>query len=332
MNLKAVGITEEMITPGHANQILEWDPAIGEPVAGEPLRWKVKRDVAAKSEIFIREKQSQEEAAKLNVWVVWATLAENYPKVPEGDFVSGVGGALWKIPDNGWRFKFVISPNEIIYESDLEVPNLEGANRTPTPGNGKISTAEPTPDELPVMYADTAGLKWDVSRRVSSEVKNPDRISFVKWQPLMRPKLLFDGYEESFTRDDFPTDPAEANDDPFAVSDEDSNPYYSPSVPNRPISLIHERGEVTSTDAPQTGVTAFSIPNPPKGFSFENYTNFQEFVRLEIAGDIHDKKVPAWFRISEYVNWHFVAKMSYDHDTLEYRNDGCATGLGHVHP
>jgi hypothetical protein len=51
VELKAVGVTAQQITPGHANQIVEWDTAAGEAVRGEPLKWRVKRDAANKQEV-----------------------------------------------------------------------------------------------------------------------------------------------------------------------------------------------------------------------------------------------------------------------------------------
>ena len=82
LKLKALGLEPAWITAGDPNQLVEWATGVGMAADSDVLKWKVDRVSAGQIVARIRtiEKYSSEEAAKLNVWVTWATpFAQNNP-------------------------------------------------------------------------------------------------------------------------------------------------------------------------------------------------------------------------------------------------------------
>ncbi|MEO5715938.1 MAG: hypothetical protein ABIT37_20835, partial [Luteolibacter sp.] len=272
--LKAAGITAEQITDGNANQLYEWDTAAGEAVPNEPLKWRVKRDATAKSEVKIKVKQDGAVAAQMDVWVVWATCT---PTNGVANFNRYTGYGRYEVLPNDqswWRFKFKIEPTSICNPATPDRPDLTGANKKQPPGFGNTYTVDPT-----VGPSDTATAKWDVSRQYKTTIHNPNSIP--------QNDLLVGGLVQAWVvnqpkSDDtpvsFPVSDVEGNDDPLKPPgiDEDTNPY---KVLGGGSVLNHNVGELSSIDAP--GIPAVDW------WGTANMTiavehNFREFARLEL--------------------------------------------------
>lgn len=301
VNLKVQGLEEAWITAGNPNQLVEWVPGVGESDSGTPpdvLKWRVKRDAAEKNPVKIRtiEKYGHEEAAKLNVWVVWADLKSTtaYENVGFnlGETASSYSGNPFS--EGGWRFVFSIKPTSITSATD-DRPALDGNKQTPVPGASNPYFANSG------WIADSAAKKWDVSRQLENTILNLNLI----------PKANFPDhaiYANQPKKKDvpvpYPSNAAEGNDDPLALVDENDDPYNA----NTANGLTHDVGELASYDNPN-----FSIPNSAgvSGSAFTNLANFREFARLEIASSSPASGATTWFRISNYKEWHHVLAAIY---------------------
>ncbi|MEM0965542.1 MAG: hypothetical protein AAGJ81_05280, partial [Verrucomicrobiota bacterium] len=295
--LKATkGITADMITPGHAKQILEWEG--GEEVPGEPLKRRVKRDEAGKTEVRIKVKQSGGVAAEVYVWTVWANgqkvadhpiRTRSVPDIITGDFTVGPGVEVF----GGYDFNFSIIPKTIITHSDDERPDLSGENthngtEIEPPGTG-------TEHFIKGMIApleNGVSLKWDVSRRARVKILNPHRYPVERLDII--PGFLWDNQPiEEDIPVTFPDDERVGNDD-GDTGDEDNNPYQST---DRSM-LAHGIGEISSFDIP---VNPFRNSTGSDGDTFEIRYHFGEFSRLLIGSD--------WYRISDYLDWRIHFKI-----------------------
>jgi hypothetical protein len=75
------------------------------------------------------------------------------------------------------------------------------------------------------------------------------------------------------------SNPAEGNDDPISVPDENANPYQACTDRG----LVHAIGEISSADGPRFLITnAVGV----EGATFGNIANFWEFARLEITASV----------------------------------------------
>jgi len=135
---KAKGVSASLF-----DKLFEWGPE-GEALAGEPLKRKVSREVAAKTALTIKKKGTTQEAAKMNVWVVWATSgirnvpAMEYYNRTNRTLVDGTSGNTANIiagamAEERLVFGFTIYPSGICDVSQ-DIPNLTGPNEVAPPG------------------------------------------------------------------------------------------------------------------------------------------------------------------------------------------------------
>ncbi len=318
VNLEASHLEEAWITPGDPNQLVEWDPSVGESNGGV-MKWKVKRDAHGKFSAKIRTIASygSEEAARLNVWVMWAEISSVTAYENVGFYVESTAsiyrGNLFS--ERAWRFVFSIKPNAITSATE-DRPDLSGANQTPVPGHGKPHFSNPT------EIGDTAALKWDMSRQVENIILNPNLI----------PKNQFPNHpvfaNQPKAKDvvaSYPNNAAEGNDDPVSIGDENTNPYQACTD----LGLVHAVGEISSFDGP-----AFAIANSAgvAGATFANIANFREFARLEISAGGTASGATTWFRISDYKTWHHALGATYGSSdggtSYTWQNSGSSSGEG----
>ncbi len=317
VKLKVKGLDEAAwITTGNSNQLVEWVPATSQEAGDDSTKWKVQRNVTPdKYPVKIRTiaKYGNEEAAKLNVWVVWAEIASTTPyenvgfdKLPTS---SRYGGNPFR--EHTWRFVFAIKPVALTSSTD-DRPDLSGNKRTPVPGDGKAYFFDSS------IMGDSARKKWDVSRQVENIILNPDLIPKAKFpnEPIYK--------NQPKTRDvvePYPPSAAEGNDDPAEKDDENDDPYNATTSQG----LTHAIGELSSADGP-----IFVIPNSAgvPAASFVNAANFREFVRLEISEGTPATGSTTWFRISDYKPWHHILASIYgstDEGTTYFWGDSGST-------
>jgi len=300
--LTATGIAAEQITPGNANQLFAWDATVGEAVAGNPMKWRVRRDIAAKYPVKIKKIQDGSISSQMVVWVVWsdvtASPAEGYQFQSKTNPTGEIYGWAYSsslLPVKYWRFQFTIAPADIaLSANNADIPNLMGGRITKPPGADIPYYANA---ELP---SDHAEFKWDVSRQVEVTVLNPDMILKNKFPQTTIFANQTKAYDVSIH---FPDNPVQGNDDPGAptLRDEDDNPYAQfSSYPN----LAHEPGQLSSSDRPEF---TFLNSTGQNGASLAVIFNFREFARLNIAGVGTEQTTgKGWYRISDYELWHYV--------------------------
>ncbi|MEI6607875.1 MAG: hypothetical protein WCP35_21445 [Verrucomicrobiota bacterium] len=316
--LKATGVTAEQITPAHPNQIVEWDG--GEAVPNEPLKRRVKRDTAAKSEVRIKLKQGGAVASEMYVWIVWADVTTTKGVA---NFRNAADGAYYEIstrPDEAWRFVFKIQPTSILDTTTLDRPKLSRANSKPPPGAGNPYTIRPS------EVADSATRQWDVSRQYKVTIRNPGGIpkADLEWGHHVPAAWTANQPSAADTPVTYPSSDVEGNDDPLDCIDEDAEPY----APSQLLNLNHQTGELSSTDAPNTHV------QDNWGAANRTYAaeiNFIEFARLEIW-DGERAAGQFWFRISNQIEWHHYLDATFDSVTSKWKNAASSSGTGHPKP
>jgi hypothetical protein len=273
------------------NDYFQWDCDGGQQGA-DSLSWKVSRSTAAVTKVRIKAKKTKVVVSEMHVWVVWCdppTITD--ASATFGDWYHNVLGAFMKVGKKyycttNWKFKYVIKPAMIITAD--ERPDLEGGPKEDPPGYTKPYLAEP--DTEP----DTANSKWDVSRQVKLTIRNPNSISEASLRFACQGSM-FDGQPLALKVHDYPSNPAEGNDDP-----DDSTEASDPYNPSTTEHLEHGVGEMTSVDAPKfLEVDAWTTP----GGSLDIEANFREFCRLEITDGARSTGT-FWFRISDYTPWH----------------------------
>jgi hypothetical protein len=125
------------------------DPTKGEAVPGEPLKWRVKRDVARRNTIRILTQDGNKEVAKLNVWVVSGTIED--PSISQQPTL--LEGGLGKVIQSTLLFTMRINPSTVI--TDPERPKLQEA----AAGPGGVTACG---KDLRMG----ANMRWDISRQV----------------------------------------------------------------------------------------------------------------------------------------------------------------------
>ncbi len=330
--LKAVGFTAEEITEGDPRQVVKWEG--GEAVENEPLKRKVPRASTGPTEVKIKTSADDEVLTQTDVWVVWCDSptvtvgTASFAQVTDPKYVGGVLvtneniGAAYS-STAFWTFKFVIKPYSICNPNVVERPDLSGPKQNPVPGAGNDYSFNPS------LKADSATLKWDVSRQVKVSVRNPNSIGKAALENSFPTAFCVNQPTANDSPVNFPssTSPAEGNDDPdLSPVDEDTNPYQA--VPSG--NLQHGVGELISIDAPRFyAEKAWGAA----GYHWGAEDNFREFCRLEIT-DGERLTGTFWFRISDYFDWHFYLSTDFDGIPREWR-DGAPpsqTDAGHPTP
>ena len=309
-----VELTAGAITLAKFDQLFEWDCEGGQQ-GSDSRFWKVSRSTPAVTKLKIKTKKTKVVVSEMHVWVVWCDA----PTITDasatfGDWYYGIMGKVGKEYrcTANWKFKYVIKPAEIITAD--ERPDLEGNRRIKPPGYSKPYLA--APDTEP----DTASFKWDVSRQVKITIRNPNGISEANLRSTFTGSM-FTGQPAALKVHDFPSDPAEGNDDP-ADGTEDSNPYEASTSQD----LEHAKGEMASLDSPAFQ-EADSWTSP--GGSFDLEANFREFCRLEITDGARSTGT-TWFRISDYTTWHHY--LNSIRGTSEWEDTSSMNGRSHPIP
>ena len=291
VNLKVEGLDDEAwITAEDPNQLVEWVPSTGQEAGADVTKWKVTRATADKYPVKIRTiaKYSNEEAAKLNVWVVWvAGSALSIPPltVTETAAVTQIKGDF----DYTWS----IEPVEIT--SEIDIPDLTGANGVPPPNPEKLHIATNEP------LSSGADSKWDCSRQVRVKILNPSL--FTKIQLPATDGALYDNQPlATEVREDYPSGPVLEGNDDSSTAEESNDPYIEDAL-----------GKLGASDTPGLPMLGTTGVN---GDTFEQRNHFKEFVRLEIANK--------WYRVADPVAWkvHIKFKKQSNSGTLMWMNDG----------
>jgi Bacterial TSP3 repeat len=299
--LKATGITAAQITPGGADQVLEWEGGLEVPA--QPLKRWVKRDTAAKTVVKIKAKDGGAIAVEMNVWVVWADCTTTPGSAHFNRFPGLARYEVFPQERDGWRFKFKITPASICDPNTPERPDLSGDSRKPVPGRSKIYTTNSSLGDC-----DTAKLKWDLSRQFKYIIRNPNGISRGNLYSSGLPPAWIVNQPVAFDNPiSFPLLDIEGNDDPLndPLIDEDANPYQEKHGGSP---LNHAIGEITSFDAPGAFAADFY---GRAGFIFSQDYNFREFARFELW-DGKREGGQFWFRISKQIEWHHYFNTTFD--------------------
>jgi hypothetical protein len=291
-------------------RLLQWEG--GEDVPGEPLKRRISRNAALKTELRILSKTNNVEVAKVNVWIVSATGAIINDRMPTTRFnhdaavpaIDGTQGAGASITlDQFYRFRFSIQPGSIT-DGTADVPNLTGGKDSN--GDNQLGDRSSTSG---VPLANGAAARWDVSRRVQYHLLNPNLIPYGKMAAGFG--LLYQGEPQfDLVTVNFPASWVIGNDD-TGVQDEDNNPY---AISDR-VEREHSIGEISSLDGPN-----LRIPDSggQEGFTFQEQDLFQEFARVQIGG--------TWYLIAEPVSWHVTMKVVYH--SGQWNDNGSETGSG----
>ncbi len=289
-----------------------------------------------KTVVRIKKKDGGEVADTMNVWVVWCDITEQVgaPQFFDlenggGQYIASVAGiarhpAIANDPTKRWRFTFAIAPREII-TSD-EKPDLDGERESPVPSEGDPDDLEGETElyhiSYPNAFAGSAENKWDVTRSMQITLSNPDLIPEGTLNSDPSYGNLFKNQGPPKAIDEvvsFPTKPAQGNDDAL-TDDEDTNPYDASADPF----LQHAIGEMTSIDRPWL---TFDKNWSAEGDEFGETVLFREFARLEIWDG--EREGTTWFRISDFHEWHFLAKAKFENPPNRWEDDGTSTGNGH---
>jgi Bacterial TSP3 repeat len=190
VKLEAKGLEDAWITPGDSNQLVEWDPRVGE-TDGSVKKWKVKRDANGNFPVKIRTiaKYGHEEVMKRNVWVTWANIAteDNTPKTLPATSDATELKLIGKI-----RYRYTCEPAEM-FDLTTDVPYLSEPFSVPPPGVHPWSGNS---------LAGGAGIRYDASRQF--------RVVSKSNVPAVQSSLLI-GHPDVL---DYPVDLIEGNDDP----------------------------------------------------------------------------------------------------------------------
>ncbi len=251
VKLEAKGLQDAWLTPGDPNQLVEWDPGVGES-NGDIRKWKVKRDATGKYPVKIRTiaKYGNEEAVKRNVWVTWADLAlqDNTPNLqPSSD-----DGILFTL-NAKILYRYTCLP-ESMFDLSQDIPNFNLAPDPPAPGGNYA-----WPPNKPL--AGGAAIRYDATRQVRVTMKSSDSVvlDYVHTQNPGYPDIP-----------NYPSSIAEGNDDPtmegetipYAVGTGTAAVMRDLDYPH--FSLIHTDG----------------LPNS----TFLLQSQFRQYARVQIAG------------------------------------------------
>jgi hypothetical protein len=227
VKLKAKGLEDAWLTPGDPNQLVEWDPSVGES-NGDVRKWKVKRDVTEKFPVKIRTiaKYGNEQAMKRNVWVTWANL-ELTDDTPKMQTPTSTQNSLTLVGEI--RFRYLCEPSEM-FDLNPDIPYLSKPWDVAPPGGNHPWKGTP--------LAFGADIKYDASRQFRVISKSND--------PSTHTALQAEGSDVL----DYPGDIAVGNDDPSTTGE--VRPYDPPGITAKMtdfdtpyIVIPHSRGSAT---------------------------------------------------------------------------------------
>jgi hypothetical protein len=278
--LKATGVEQARFV-----ELLEWDGGEAHPT--DPMKRRVKRDAAAKTVVKIKVKQGGAEAAKMNVWVVWATM-------------------------NGRIQGAAFSANNDLSLDDFEMTQLGSHEVTLT---REFPQLDGTLDKNH-HYLFISGIEWraDIEPKSIFELDDdiPDLTKVT--QKDQNPPPTFDGGRAYYTHWDVSRDRkmtrildgATDVEDLNWVIDDDTN-YTRDEDPYEQSTEKDGSGEIFSVDSPGADTIKkedFGEPVVyiPDGNSFEVKHVFKEWSRVRLAGK--------WFDISDKADWYSNVKIN----------------------
>ncbi len=303
VELRAKGMTAAAF-----NAKYRWE---GGEECAEGNKHKVKRDATGKTVLKILTKKGNVVAAEMNVWVVWADSQDPVRReITTGNVIgrpiSGDDALAFRIA-GGYSFKFSIEPVDLFADHPAEKPELEDENTFK-----KVTIDPPGATMVHVLEGVNlklgANMKFDVSRRLRLKILNPNGIA-KSWFPKVKGPV-FDGQPKmDVIVAEFPNDGKVGNDDPYTTG-QDNNPYLA----TRKENLAHGKGEISSTDIPNTYMFGEA---GNEGDTYEMRAQFGEFARLLIGGN--------WYKISDYTNWKL--HMKFLHANFLWHNNGSVLSL-----
>lgn len=302
------------MTSAEFQQFFEWGPG-GESVAGEPHKRRVSRNAADKVTISLKLKQTNQEAAKLNAWVVWASAVLVQVPTPlfytsvnvglvDGTFGNRATYIASDHPEQTLVFEFTIYP---IGMCDLtsDIPDFRGFPTVLPPG-------ESSPLEPSKSLSSGADAKWDDSRAIQITITNPNvpRGKYPISSLLVGNPDILAGQPANGAVLEFPSSDVIGTDDSSGTS-VGGHPYEV-SLPSTPNRLKHVIGKMRSDDRPSSSISDYLTENA----TYEEANAFREFLRLNIG--------TRWYRVSNFMHWEFRLRT-----TKEYSNmldDGSFSG------
>jgi hypothetical protein len=283
------------ITTTEFETYFEWGGG-GESVAGEPNKRKVSRGTADKVPISLKLKQSNQEAAKLNVWVVWASA--NVVQVPTPDFyrTANVGLVDGTFGNRATFIAGLTEPEAFVFEFTIyplgicdlasDIPDFTGPPSVLPPGGTH-------PLKPWAQLSGGADAKWDDSRAIQITITNPNipRAKYPASSALVDNPEILAGQPADGVVVEFPYSDVVGTDDSQGTS-LGGNPYEdSPSsIPDR---LEHGIGKMRSDDRPTSSISDYLDEDA----TYEEANEFREFLRLNIG--------TRWYRVSDFNYWEF---------------------------
>jgi len=298
------------VTSSNFGILLEWDSSVGTDVPGSPNKWRVSRGTTGNFTVKLKRVNDHTEVARINVWIVWATgsithtptLVNSRQSDTTIDGTSTTSTVTSSGTTDYWTFQFTISPSSIT-DNTGDIPDLTGGNTIDAPGAG---THSPSPGEGDL--AGGAEAKWDVSRRYSFTISNPDSIPRGKFTSDFG--SIYSASIPNGAAVSLPSSSLIGNDD-ANTGDEDNNLYQSSSGAH----VSHSIGQIASYDKP-----ALFMPDAGGATddTIEQDDLFQEFARLQIGSQ--------WYLISDPLQWKIIQKVKFG--SGEWQDNGSTLGAG----
>lgn len=246
VKLEAKGLEDAWITPGDPNQLVEWDPGVGETDGGI-RKWKVRRDATGKYPVRIRTiaEYGNEEAVKRNVWVTWASITteDNTPEMR-----PSTSNATQLTLKGNIRYRYTCLPTEM-FDLTTDVPYLSGPISVPPPG------IQPWTG-LPLSGG--AGIRYDASRQFRAVSRSN--------VPAVQASLQV-GHADVPA---YPTDLIEGNDDP------DQSGEMRPYLPQGTTAIM------TDLDDPHIDLPHGLASATPQATAVQT-AQFRQFARVQIG-------------------------------------------------
>lgn len=319
----------------------EWDIPSGRGAVdpADVRKCKISRTTPDKIVVRLRKKQSGGGGAvmdKLNVWVVWATLAQGMPQKLSDfgeDKYTASSGADYVIPQHSsFIFVFDVQPSELFLglNAGRDVPKLDGSDVSDLPPAVLTSSTD--------IDQDSATRRWDVSRRVRVKIKSPATSPSIAASDLIAGAGLgnaLTAFSSSFPAAaveviTFPTDKWKGNDDPQSMLGEDNDPYIDtdPFVGSKEsTNPMFPVGQIASYDIVTTPGIKYTAGASEE--RLEAWLQFEEFARLCLGESTADAK---WYVISDPVEWEVIQKYrrtTYLFINERMRDDGSTWSFSH---
>ena len=308
--------------------------------SSDPPKCKISRTAAEKIVVQVQEKtvrsgeSTKRVASMLNVWVVWSAPIQGYPQKlsKKNSFTFGgfVAGERWSVATI-----VAIEPIELFngYIAGRDVPNLHASKSQTLPEKIDIAVS---------IDEDTAGTRWDITRRV--RVKLKDKVtapsflhtdfSIARGGGIALSALATSFPSAAIEIMAFPTDKSLGNDDPDSASGEDADPYNSVYgfIPRRAGEAVNPKpaiGQIASYDDAQAPAVRESAGI--SGEEIEGWCQFEEIARVELGEGLAYAK---WYVISDPMPWENIKRFKRKQSWIPFsaeqmRENGSTTDLSH---